>query len=184
MTPRLVAACRAELGDTDALVHGTPTGILSRRTTLRVAVDARGRRALTLGTAVATGAALLFAPLVSTSSCSTTSTGISSCTSSQASLIANEGAAVAFPLLLPAFIALVPVVANTLRSTFAAAAVLTVATVLGLASIGIFSIPTVALAWGAVSATREFDRNQQPRRSSARQPEADGARRARRPRSP
>ncbi|MGI8794769.1 MAG: hypothetical protein ACR2H3_16610 [Acidimicrobiales bacterium] len=69
-------------------------------------------------------------------------------------------------LVLPALIALVPVVARTRRSTFVSAASLTLVTVLGLASIGIFLIPTVALTWGAVGASRRSDVSQQ--RSLAR----------------
>lgn len=70
-------------------------------------------------------------------------------------------------LLLPAVFALVPVVANNPRWTFVTAALLTVATVLCMASIGMFLIPTVALAWVAVGASRQFDSIQQPRRSFA-----------------
>lgn len=73
----------------------------------------------------------------------------------------------ALVLLLPALIALVPVVRRTRRSTFVAAALLTVATVLGLASIGIYFIPSVALAWVAAGTSRHFDGSQQPHRSPA-----------------
>lgn len=145
----------------------TVTGIVRRAPALWTDVDAQTWRALTFGTAAATGAALAFAPIVSTSSCSATSTGISSCTSSQESLVANEGATVVLVLVLPALMALVPVVARTRRSTVLAAALLTVATMLGLASIGIFFIPTVVLAWVGVGASRQLEVGQQPHRSSA-----------------
>ena len=72
-----------------------------------------------------------------------------------------------FVLALPALIALVPVLVNTRSASFVAAGLLTVATVLGLASIGIFFIPTVALAWVAVSASRRLGSTQRLHRSSA-----------------
>ena len=59
---------------------------------------ARNWRMFTLTTATVTGAVVAFAPLMSTSSCSTTSTGASSCTSSRASLVSSEGGAVLFIL--------------------------------------------------------------------------------------
>lgn len=129
-------------------------------------MEAQRWRWLTLGAAVATGAVLAFAPIVSTSSCSATSTGVSSCTSSNESLVANEGATVLLVLLLPAVIALVPVGMRTQRSTTVVAVLLTVCALLGVASIGIFFIPTVALAWVAVGASRHREVGQQPHRSS------------------
>lgn len=131
-------------------------------------MDAQRWRWLTLGAAVATGAALAFAPIVSTSSCSATSTGVSSCTSSHESIVANEGSTVLLVLLLPAMMALVPVVVRTRRSTIMGAALLTVSALLALASIGMLYIPTVALAWVAVGASRHLEVGQQPHRSLAR----------------
>lgn len=92
---------------------------------------------------------------------------MSSCTSSQESLLANEGTAVLLVLAVPALLALVPVVARTQRSTLVAAAGLTLATLFGLASIGIFFIPTVVLAWLAVGASGEADGSMQSHRPSA-----------------
>lgn len=56
-------------------------------------------------------------------------------------------------LAVPALLALVSVVARTQRSTLVAAAALTFATLLGAASIGMFFLPTVVLAWVAVCAS-------------------------------
>jgi hypothetical protein len=122
---------------------------------------------VTLATAAATGTVLAFAPVVSTASCSSTSSGISSCKSSQESLVANEGAGVLLVLAVPALLALVPVVARTQRSTLVAAGALTLATLLGMASVGIFFIPTVVLAWVAVGTSGEVDRNLLSHRSTA-----------------
>lgn len=122
---------------------------------------------MTLGTAAATGTVLAFAPVVSTASCSSTSSGISSCTSSQQSLVANQGVGVLLILAVPALLALVPVVARTQRSTLVGAGALTLAALLGMASVGMFFIPTVVLAWVAVGTSGEGDGNLQPHRSSA-----------------
>jgi hypothetical protein len=122
---------------------------------------------VTLGAAAATGTVLAFAPVVSTTSCSSAPTGISSCTSSQESLVANEGVGALLVLAVPALLALVPMVARTQRSTLVAAGALTFATLLGMASVGMFFIPTVVLAWVAVGTSGEVDKNLQPLGSSA-----------------
>lgn len=70
-------------------------------------------------------------------------------------------------LLVPAVMPLVPVVMRTWRSTIVVAALLTVSALVGLASIGIFFIPTVALAWVAVGASRHLEVDQEPHRSPA-----------------
>lgn len=123
-------------------------------------------RVVTFGTALVTGAAVAFAPIISSSSCSTTSTGISTCTSSQESLLANEGGSVLLVLAAPALVALIAVVARTPRATVVTAGLLTAATLVGLASVGIFLIPTVVVAWIAVSASRRSG-TQEPHRLSA-----------------
>lgn len=116
---------------------------------------------------MATGAALAFAPIITSSSCSTTSTGFSTCTSSQESLLANEGGWVLLVLAVPALVALGAVIARTRRATLVAAGMLSVATVLSLASVGVFLIPTVALAWAAVGASQRAG-TQQPDRAAPR----------------
>lgn len=129
---------------------------------------AQNWRLVTLATAALTGAVVAFAPLMSTSSCSTTSAGASSCTSSQESLVSIEGGAVLFILAVPALIALLPLFVPSDRSTLVAAAALTAVTLLGLMSVGLFFVPTVALAWVAVSASKRSSDSQQPNRSVAR----------------
>ncbi len=128
----------------------------------------RGWRLATLGTAAVTAAAVAFAPLVSTSSCSTTSAGGGSCTSSQASLVSTEGRAVLLILAVPALIALLSVVGASGRSTTVAAATLTAITVLALMSVGIFFVPSVVVAWVAVAASKR-SASQQPHRSPVQQ---------------
>ena len=68
-------------------------------------------------------------------------------------------------LAVPALLALVPLVARTQRSTLVAAGVLTFATLLGMASVGMYFVPTVVLAWVAVVASGEVDGELQPHRS-------------------
>lgn len=115
----------------------------------------RSWRLVTLATAAVTGAVVAFAPLMSSSSCSTTSAGASSCTSNQEALISSEGGAVLLILAVPALIALLPLVVRSDRSTLVAAAALTAVTLLGVMSIGLFFVPTVAVAWVAVSASKQ-----------------------------
>jgi hypothetical protein len=142
------------------------TGIVRSAMALSQDVNAQAWRVTTLATASATGAALAFAPIISTSSCSTTSTGVSTCTSSQESLIANEGGSVLLVLAIPALVALIAVVARTPRATVVTAGLLTAAALVSLASIGIFLIPAVVVAWTAVSASR-LTGTQEPHRSPA-----------------
>lgn len=139
---------------------GAPVGVVTD-------MAAQNWRLVTLATAAVTGAVVTFMPLMSTSSCSTMSAGASSCTSSRASLVSTEGGAVLAILAIPALIALLPLVVPSGRSTFVAAAALTAVTLLGLMSVGPFFIPTVALAWIAVSASKRSSDNQQPHRSVA-----------------
>ena len=129
---------------------------------------AQNWRLVTLATAAVTGVVVAFTPLMSTSSCSTTSAGASSCTSSNASLVSTEGGAVLFILAVPALIALFPLVVPSERSTFIAAAALTAMTLLGLLSVGLFFIPTAALGWIAARASKPSSDSQQPHRSVAR----------------
>lgn len=102
--------------------------------------------------AAATGLALAFAPLVATSSCVASSNGPAVCSSAHHSLVTNEGVSVVLVLAIPALLMLVPVVFGSRRSVTTAAVLLTMTALLAIASIGLFFIPTVALAW--VAATR------------------------------
>ena len=109
----------------------------------------QGWRVLTSWSAAMTGAVLAVAPVVATASCTTTSTGESACTTGRESLVTSEGTSVLLVLALPAVVALVPVLLRTRPATLAAAGVLTTAAVLAVASVGIFLVPTVVLAWVA-----------------------------------
>lgn len=97
---------------------------------------------------LATGAVLAFAPVVSTESC-VTGPGGSACTSGSRSLLDGEGAGVLAVLAVPAIVAGAAVVVPSRRSARWSAIGLTVAALLGIASVGIFFVPTVALAWVA-----------------------------------
>jgi hypothetical protein len=96
--------------------------------------------------ALATGAVLAFAPVVSTESCVADSGG-SVCSSGSTSLLDGEGAGVLAALGVPAIVAAVGVIVPSRRVARWTAIALTVAACLAIASVGIFFVPTVALAW-------------------------------------
>jgi hypothetical protein len=104
--------------------------------------------------ALATGALLAFAPVVSTESCIARSVGGSVCTSGSRSLLDGEGAGVLAALSVPALVAAVAVIVPSRRSARWTAIALTGATFLAIASVGIFFVPTVALAWVAARQSR------------------------------
>lgn len=108
-------------------------------------------------TAVLTAAVVAVAPVVATSSCSTSSAGATRCSSNTLSLLANEGASVLGVLAVPALIALVPLLVPSRRSAKMTAVALTAASLVGSASVGLFFVPTVVLAWIAVVVTRRRD---------------------------
>lgn len=66
----------------------------------------------------------------------------------------QQGAGVLGVLAVPALVALVPLLVRSKRSVTLTAVALTGAAIVASASVGIFLIPTVALAWVAVVATR------------------------------
>jgi hypothetical protein len=101
---------------------------------------------------LATGAVLAFAPVITTRSCVESPFGESGCSSGSESLVASEGAGVLSALVIPALVAFVPVLAPGRRTAIAAASLLSAGALLGLASVGIFLLPTVALAWVAARA--------------------------------
>jgi hypothetical protein len=111
-------------------------------------VSARKWAALVFVAALATGALVAFAPVVSTESC-VAGPGGSACTSGSTSLLDSEGAGVLAALAVPATVAIVAVVVPSRRSARWTAIALTVAAVLAIASVGIFFVPTVVLAWVA-----------------------------------
>ena len=103
--------------------------------------------------ALVTGALLGFAPVVSTESCVADSGG-SVCTSGSTSLLDGEGAGVLAVLSVPAIVTAVVVIAPSRRSARWTAIALTGAAILGAASVGIFFVPTVILAWVAAWQSR------------------------------
>jgi hypothetical protein len=96
--------------------------------------------------ALLTGALVAFAPVVSTESCVADSGG-SVCTSGSTSLLDGEGAGVLAALGVPAIVAAVVLIAPSRRSARWTAIALTGAAILCIASVGVFFVPTVVLAW-------------------------------------
>ena len=93
---------------------------------------------------------LLFAPIGTSESSSTTSTGVEVTEVTHPTLVENEGAGVVALLLIPPAIAAVPILAEQRRDRpgvrVAVAIVMLVLCFLGLLSIGIFYVPgTLAL---------------------------------------
>lgn len=117
-------------------------------------VTTRRWRLLTLISSAATGAVLALAPVVRTSSCFASSSGSGSCSSSSQSLVASEGGGVLAVLAVPALLAVVPLLLPWRQATFAVAVAMTAIALLALASVGLFLVPTVAVAWIAAAASR------------------------------
>jgi hypothetical protein len=116
-------------------------------------VSARGWNLVVFASALLTGVGVALAPTVSTYSCYTSEAETARCWSSSVSLFSNEGVGVLGVLAVPALVALVPLVLRSRRAAMVTAAMLTVAALVASASVGIFFIPTVVLAWVAVVAT-------------------------------
>ena len=113
----------------------------------------RGRWSwLTLLTAFATGVVLSFLPISSTASCEAVAGGTETCTTGSKSLIQSEGLSVLAVLAVPVVVAALAVVFPRRGATVTAAVLLTVLTLLGAVSLGLFYLPTTALAWFAVAA--------------------------------
>ncbi len=113
----------------------------------------RGRWSwLTLLTASVTGVVLSFLPISSTESCEAVAGGTETCTTGSESLLQSEGLSVLALLSVPVVVAAVAVVFPRRGGTITSAVLLTVLAVLGAASLGLFYLPTTALAWVAVAA--------------------------------
>ncbi len=106
-----------------------------------------------LGVAALTALVAGFAPIVTTSSCQATPLAPMRCTSSTTSLVSHEGLGVLGVLAVPVVVALLPVLFRSPRWTTVTAALLTPAALVVAASVGIFLLPTVALAWVAVASS-------------------------------
>jgi hypothetical protein len=107
--------------------------------------------AVTLAAALVTTSVLALAPVQITRSCQVSSHGPMECSASRGSLLASEGAGVLAVLAVPVVVSLLPMVLRSRRWRLGAALLLTAAVVLAAASVGIFFLPTVLLAWMAVA---------------------------------
>lgn len=107
---------------------------------------------LTLLVALITAAVLAVLPIFSTASCEAVAGGTETCTSGSESMLQSEGASVLVVLAIPAIVASAAVIFPKRGVAIATAIVLSVMTLLGAASLGLFFIPTTALAWFAVAA--------------------------------
>jgi hypothetical protein len=122
------------------------------------AVTARRWSLLAVAAAVLTGVAVAFGPMVATSGCSALSTGTVRCASGTTSLFADQGAGILGIVAIPVVVTLVPLLLPSRWTVTGAAVLLSVAAFIGSASVGIFLIPTVILAWLAVRATNHEGR--------------------------
>ena len=103
----------------------------------------RGRWSwLTLLTALVTGVVLSFLPISSTASCEAVAGGTETCTTGSESLLQSEGLSVLAVLAVPVFVAAVAVVFPRRGAAVTSAVLLTVLTLLGAASLGLFYLPT------------------------------------------
>ena len=117
-----------------------------------MAMSIRAWSRLTLLVAVVTSTALLFVPTYSTASCGAVANSPEICTTGRESTLEHEGiGAVAAILAIPVLVATVPVIFGKRGVAIAAAVVLSVLTLLGAASFGLFFLPTAALSWFAVA---------------------------------
>lgn len=117
------------------------------------AVTARRWSLLTVAAAVLTGVVVAFGPMVATSGCSATSTGTVTCATSTTSLFADEGPGILGIVAIPVVVTLVPLLVPSRWTTRGAAVLLSIAAFISAASVGVFLVPTVVLAWLAARAT-------------------------------
>ena len=116
-----------------------------------MAMSIRRWSRLTLLVAVVTSTALLFAPTYSTASCGAVANGPEICTTGRESTLEHEGIGSVAILAIPVLVATVPVIVSKRGVAITAAIVLSVLTLLGAASFGLFFLPTAALSWFAVA---------------------------------
>jgi hypothetical protein len=110
---------------------------------------------VTLVVATATSALAGFAPILRTSTCTSSSNGPSSCSSATESLVGHEGRGIIVVLAVPILIAAVALFWRSRRVAQGCAIALSLASFIALASVGIFLIPTVICAWIAVATSSE-----------------------------
>lgn len=116
-----------------------------------MAGSARRWSRFTLLSVFATSAVLTLAPIYATASCESVDDGPEICTTGRESLVENEGIGAVAILAIPVVLAAVPVVFPRRAAAIAVAVVLSVLTLLGAASIGLFFLPAAALSWIAVT---------------------------------
>lgn len=107
------------------------------------------RRWSTIALAVAVATALVagFVPLGSSETCDSAG----ACTFERVSIIGDEGIAMLLILLAPALVALVPVVLPFQWLRIATGVLLPLMMLLAMASVGMFLLPTMVIAWVAVA---------------------------------
>ncbi|MCQ3806090.1 MAG: hypothetical protein OXB92_02560 [Acidimicrobiaceae bacterium] len=108
---------------------------------------------LTLLAALVTGVVLSLLPISSTASCQAFAGGTETCTTGRESLLQSQGLAALAVLAVPVFVAAVGIVFPRRGAVVTSAVLLTVLTLLGAASIGVFYLPTTVVAWIAVAAS-------------------------------
>ena len=119
---------------------------------------------LTLLVALVTAAVLAILPTSSTASCESVAGGTETCTTGSESLLQSEGASVLVVLAIPAIVASAAVVFPKRGVAIATAVVLSVMTLLGAASLGLFFIPHHGLGLVRGSSTSEpAERDRQPK---------------------
>ena len=116
-----------------------------------MAMSIRRWSRLTLLVAVVTSTALLFAPTHSTASCGAVANSPEICATGRESMFEYGGIGTVAILAIPVLFATVPVIFSKRGVATTAAVVLSVLTLLGAASFGLFFLPTAALSWFAVA---------------------------------
>ena len=106
---------------------------------------------VTLLSVVATSAVLTLAPIYATASCESVADGSEVCTTGRESLIEHEGIGAVAILAIPVLIAAIPAVFPRRFVAISVAVVLSVLTLLGAASIGLFFAPAAVLSWLTVA---------------------------------
>ena len=109
---------------------------------------------LTLLVAVVTSTVLVFAPTYSTASCRAVAGGPEICTTGRQSLLEHGGIGAVAILAIPVLVAAAPVLVGKRGVAITAAVVLSILTLLGAASFGLFFAPAAVLSWLAVTQNR------------------------------
>jgi hypothetical protein len=117
-------------------------------------VPPRALAVVTFGLALTTSFVLALVPLGTSESCASTGTSPAVCSTTHTTLLDTEGSSVLGILAVPAAVAAIGVARPARAVLRAVAVLLTIATVLGAMSIGVFYVPTVLAAWLAAAGPR------------------------------